>query len=281
MNHGSRFQLPLPPATRALLLVNLAVFALNAVSLGRIGNWLAFSWSGVFDGYGLGAARVIGYQFAHSFADPMHLLMNMVALWVFGPLVEQRLGRTGIWRLYLWAGFAGAIGHVLLSVLQGQPDRGVVGASGACYGLLVYAACVAPRTSIVFVIVQMPLWVLASLLVALGGYQTFVDLATGGASHVSHSAHLGGALLGFVAHRLGWFGDDLRVGARPGPLARFVAGLRARAAARAFAAQQAAEQRLDAVLAKVKAEGLSSLRPDERAVLARESSRAQKEHGSR
>ncbi|MCU0865253.1 MAG: rhomboid family intramembrane serine protease [Planctomycetes bacterium] len=277
MNHGSRFRLPLPPATGALFLVNLAVFVVNALAFGRLGTWFAFSWSGLWDGYGLGLLRLVSYQFTHSFQDPLHLVMNMVALWVFGPMAEARLGRDGLVRLYLWAGFLGALGHLALQAAQGHPGGGLIGASGACYGLLVYAACLQPQARIVFLIVQMPLWGLAALLIALGAYQTFVELATGTSGGVSHSAHLGGALLGYVAYRANWFVEP-PYGARPGLFARWRAALRARSQARAQAAAAAAEQQLDAILAKVKVEGITALRPEERRVLEQASRRAQKGH---
>jgi membrane associated rhomboid family serine protease len=281
MNHGRRFHLPLPPATKALFVANVAVFVANLLTFGLLsspakGAWFAFSWPGLLDGYGLGLLRVVTYQFTHSFVDPMHVLMNMLALWVFGPMVEARLGRLGTLRAYLWAGVAGAIGHLVVAVLQGSTAVPLVGASGACYGLLVYAACAEPQARIVFFIVQVPLWALASLLCGLGAYSTFVELATGHAGGVAHSAHLGGAALGFVAFRLGWFRDwlDLAGAKHPGPIARWREGWRRRSAARSQAATEARELQLDAILAKVKAEGLAALRPDERRFLERMSERA-------
>jgi membrane associated rhomboid family serine protease len=260
MNHGRRFHLPLPPATKALFVANVAVFVANLLTFGLLsspakGAWFAFSWPGLLDGYGLGLLRVVTYQFTHSFVDPMHVLMNMLALWVFGPMVEARLGRLGTLRAYLWAGVAGAIGHLVVAVLQGST---------------------AVQARIVFFIVQVPLWALASLLCGLGAYSTFVELATGHAGGVAHSAHLGGAALGFVAFRLGWFRDwlDLAGAKHPGPIARWREGWRRRSAARSQAATEARELQLDAILAKVKAEGLAALRPDERRFLERMSERA-------
>lgn len=273
--------IPLPPATRALFVVNVAVFVVNALLLGRLGQWFAFSGPGLFDGFGLGFLRVLTYQFTHSFADIMHVLMNMVTLWVFGPMVEARLGRAGTLRLYLWGGFAGAMGHLAVASVQGLAAVPLVGASGACYALLVHAACVAPQARIVFFVVQMPLWGLAALFVGIGAYSTFIELATGYGDRVSHSAHLGGALLGFLAWKFGWFVQWLDVGDdRPGQglLARWRAALRQRRAERAHRTMAQQEMQLDAILAKVKAEGIGALHPDERRFLDRVS---RQKHGSR
>jgi len=272
-----RSLLPLPPAVRALLLVNVGVFVLNALLLGRLseparGGWFAFSGPGLLDGFGLGALRVLAYQFTHAFTDPLHLVMNLVALWVFGPMAEARLGTGGVVRLYLWGGIAGAAGHLLLSVATGHPGVALVGASGACYALLLFAACVEPHTRIVFVIVAMPLWGLAALLVGLGAYLTFVELATGSSGGVAHSAHLAGALTGWLAHRARWFGA--RSGA--GVLERLWSALRERRARRQHDEAAARELQLDAILAKVKLSGLAALDGAERRFLAQASQRARR-----
>jgi membrane associated rhomboid family serine protease len=273
-------QIPLPPATKLLLVVNVAVFVLNAVLLGALsepgrGAWFAFSWPALLDGYGLGLVRVLTYQFTHAFTSPLHLLFNMVALWVFAPMAEARLGTAGTVRLYLWGGLAGAVGHLAFAALQGTTAWPLVGASGACYALLLYAACTSPRATIVFVIVQMPLWALAAVFVGLGVYETFVELATASAGSVAHSAHLGGALLGFAAHRLGWFAAPAARGT-PGLAARWLAAWGSRRAAAARARAAAHERQLDAILAKVKAAGLHALDAAERRFLEQQSSRARR-----
>jgi membrane associated rhomboid family serine protease len=279
-------RLPLPPATKLLLVVNVAVFAVNALLLGALsepqhGAWFAFSWPALLDGYGLGLLRVLTYQFTHAFDSPQHLLFNMLALWVFAPIAESRLGRIGTVRLYLWAGLAGAVGHLAVASVQGLTAVPLVGASGACYGMMLYAACVAPQMRIVFVIVQMPLWGLAALLTALGAYSMFVELATGYGGGVAHSAHLGGALLGLAAHRLGLFvGHGDHAGAatpgRTGTFARVAASWRQRRAAAVRRRADAYELELDAILAKVKADGLSALTAAERRFLEQQSTRARR-----
>jgi hypothetical protein len=83
-----------------------------------------------------------------------------------------------------------------------------------------------------------------------------------------------------LAFRCHWFVDHgSRLGAAsPGLLARWHAALQARSSARARSVAAAAEQRLDAVLAKVKADGLTALRPEERRVLEQASRRMHQGH---
>ena len=283
MSHdGPRFAFPtLGPAIRLLLIANAVVFVLNAVLLGRLsdsadggsGAWFAFSCSGVLDGFGLGTLRLLSYQFTHSFRDPMHLVLNMAVLWFFGTMVEPRLGYRGTLKLYLCGGFAGALLHVGIAAAQGNANVPVVGASGACYAFLLHAACVAPRSTVILIVLPVPLWGLAALLVGLGLYSTFVEFATGFEGGVSHGAHLGGALLGFLSFRFGWF-VDFRTPDRPGLFAswRDLLARRRRAAALHEASQR--ELQLDQILAKVKQQGLPSLTAAERRFLDRSSATA-------
>lgn len=285
MSYQPRMQFPsVPPAIRFLLLVNGAVFLGNAMLLGRLsdpgsgseGFWFAFSWSGLFDGYGLGLLRFVSYQFTHSFRDPMHLLMNMLVLYFFGAMAEQRLGSRGVLRLYVAGGIAGAVLHLAIASLQGDSNVPLVGASGACYAFLLYAACMAPRSTVIFFVFPVPLWGLAALLVGVGLYSTFVEFATGFAGGVSHGAHLGGAGLGALACRAGWFVDHHDAGMDSG----FFAGVAQRWQAHKRAQQKQAhadrEMRLDSILAKVKQSGIGSLDPGERRFLERMSARSQK-----
>lgn len=60
----------------------------------------------------------------------VHLAMNMLVLWWFGPGLEQALGSARFLLLYVASGLAGSAGALLL-----DPDALTVGASGAIYGL--------------------------------------------------------------------------------------------------------------------------------------------------
>ena len=62
---------------------------------------------------------------------PLHLGMNMLALFLIGSVVEQALGHLRFLALYLAAGLAGSAGALLLT-----PNAPTVGASGAIFGVL-------------------------------------------------------------------------------------------------------------------------------------------------
>jgi membrane associated rhomboid family serine protease len=73
--------------------------------------------------------RLITSAFLHY--GPIHLLLNMLALYWFGSALEQRLGSGRFLLLYLVSGIAGSAGALIL-----DPTRPTVGASGAIFGIL-------------------------------------------------------------------------------------------------------------------------------------------------
>src|SRR5918992_4605780 len=72
--------------------------------------------------------RLLTAAFLHY--GPIHLAMNMLVLWWFGPTLEEALGSPRFLLLYAASGLAGSAGALLLS-----PNAVTVGASGAIYGL--------------------------------------------------------------------------------------------------------------------------------------------------
>lgn len=131
------------------------------------------------------------YAFLH--ADLAHILFNMLALWVFGPDVEDRLGRMGFLALYVAGAVGAGAAHGLFE------NSGVIGASGAVAAVtgafLVLFPRVRVRTLVFFFIIGMfhiPAW--WYILFLIGG--DLVMSARGGGAQIAHAAHLGGYLLG-------------------------------------------------------------------------------------
>ncbi len=94
----------------------------------------------------------ITYQFIHS--GVIHLLGNMIFLWVFGPNVEDRLGRIGFLAFYLvGGGAAGAVHLFFESSGPGNPAPPVIGASGAIAAVTGAYLVLFPKTLVrVFII---------------------------------------------------------------------------------------------------------------------------------
>jgi membrane associated rhomboid family serine protease len=133
----------------------------------------------------------VSYAFLH--ADLLHILGNMLFLWVFGPNVEDRFGRIGFLAFYLVAG-AGAGGlHAFFN------DSPVVGASGAIAGVTGAYLVLFPYTRIktlVFFFFIGIAWIPAVWFI---GARILWDLAVEGmgrSGNVATLAHLGGYAVG-------------------------------------------------------------------------------------
>jgi membrane associated rhomboid family serine protease len=77
--------------------------------------------------------RMITSAFLHSQNFILHIVLNMYTLWIFGQALEPLLGRLRFLALYLLSAIGGSVGFLLLTPIL--PPVGVVGASGAVFGL--------------------------------------------------------------------------------------------------------------------------------------------------
>src|SRR5207249_11311719 len=82
----------------------------------------------------------VTYMFLHG--GPLHLAFNLLALFVFGPDVEERMGGRSFLAYYLLCGLGGAA--LSFALMQFRPVELVIGASAAVYGVLLAFAWVAP-----------------------------------------------------------------------------------------------------------------------------------------
>jgi membrane associated rhomboid family serine protease len=138
----------------------------------------------------------------------MHLVGNMLFLWIFGNNVEEALGRGRFLLFYLLCGLAAALAQALANPGSEVP---MIGASGAIGGVLGAYIVLHPHANVrVFVwflifirLINVPAWILLGLWFAM---QVFSGLATpGGEAGVAFWAHVGGFVTGialiFVMHR--------------------------------------------------------------------------------
>ncbi len=267
MDYGNQVAFAFPrltPGVKLLLLINAGVFVANMLVVPlfgtTLGEWLGVSWTRLWDGYGLGLLRLVTYQFVHSFTLFGHILFNMLMLYFFGTFVEERIGKQRIIQLYLLSGIFGALLQILLeSVLTGPSAAYTIGASGACYGILIYAACMAPTLRVILIVFPIELRWVAIGLVVFGLYSTYVQVVVGGGDGVAHGGHLGGALWGYLAYRTP--ARDLDLAAK----------WRSWQADREVRNAHEDRQRLDELLEKVHRDGIGSLTPQERRFLDRAS----------
>lgn len=122
--------------------------------------------------------RLLTAAFAHSTNSPIHLGFNMFSLFIFGPILEQGVGRVRFLALYLVSAFGGSVAVLLLA-----PTTPVLGASGAIFGLM----------GAVFIIMR-HLGSNTTYLLVLIGINLVIGFLPG--SNVSWEAHLGGLIAG-------------------------------------------------------------------------------------
>jgi membrane associated rhomboid family serine protease len=164
-----------PLVTYTLIGLNVVFYLLELVSGGTVFAWLAY--------YSSPAAtaaepwRMLTSAFLHSMTSPLHVLFNMFSLYIFGPIIENAVGRARFLVLYLLAAFGGSVAVLLLN-----PDVVVVGASGAIFGLLG-----------AFFVIQRRLGGNSTQLVVVIGLNLAIGFIVPG---VAWQAHLGGLLVG-------------------------------------------------------------------------------------
>ena len=190
---------PMPPVTRALLLINVAAFC--------IGLFIGPLFTRVFGLWPLAGGlflpwQVVTYAFLH--AGLGHLFFNMLGLWMFGSELEQTWGRQRFIRFYAASVLTAAAAQLLVTWLLGSMYP-TVGASGGLFGLLLAYGMTFPNRTIVPLIPPIPMK--AKVFVAIYGGLELLMGVTGTASGVAHFAHLGGMLGGFLMLRY-WRGQS-------------------------------------------------------------------------
>ncbi len=133
----------------------------------------------------------------------LHILSNMWTLWIFGPALEDRLGRARYLALYLLAGLAAGLTHFVFNFRSEIPT---LGASGAIAGVLgAYARRfpyawinVLQPIGIMPVFLYMPAMIFAGFWFLTQIFQAAGSLIPGAAGGVAWWAHVGGFVLGWV-----------------------------------------------------------------------------------
>lgn len=187
----------LPPITQALLLINVALFAVD-VLFGGVLSALFALWpvdSGRFMPW-----QLVSYGFLHGSMG--HLFFNMLGLWMFGAELERIWGGKRYLQFYFACILTAALTQLLVGLIAGGAPT--VGASGALFGLLMAFGMMFPNRIIMPLFPPIPMK--AKVFVAVFGGLELLFGVTGTQSGVAHFAHLGGMLGGFLMIRY-WRGQ--------------------------------------------------------------------------
>jgi membrane associated rhomboid family serine protease len=137
---------------------------------------------------------LITYMFLHG--NIMHLLGNMVFLWVFGDNVEDAMGHVRFLAFYLICGIFAGVTHTLISSASNVP---MIGASGAVSGVIAAYLMLHPNVRVwVLALYRIPLRFSAGFVLLVWIALQFVSIMTDKDSGVAVWAHIGGLVAGGV-----------------------------------------------------------------------------------
>ena len=220
------------------------------------------------------AYQLLTYGFLHDPGDFRHIIFNMIGLWFFGRMVEERYGSREFLTFFLvavvFAGLVWVFGEL-------AANRGfaafptMLGASGGIAAVLILFAMNYPHQTVLFMfIIPMPMWVLAVLLVLFDAYG-----AIHRSGNVAFTAHLGGAAFGYLYYQRRWHLDKWL------PSGNFWKRLKPGPKLRVHDPEQidADAQRLDEILKKMQDHGQGSLTRSERRFMQKTSLEYQKRRG--
>jgi membrane associated rhomboid family serine protease len=202
----------LPPVTKALLITNALVFLLQK-TIGDLPLFPLMLWpldAGGFGAFALGAPgfqpwQLLTYGFLHG--NLLHLMLNMLALLMFGAPLEYTWGQRRFLTYFLVC-VVGAglfqLAVVTWALSQGGNAYPTVGASGGVFGLLLAYGMLFPHQRVMLLIPPIPMK--ARTLVFVYGAVELVQGITGTQSGIAHFAHLGGMLFGWLLIR-NWRGQ--------------------------------------------------------------------------
>ena len=180
----------MPPATRALILINIGAWLLELLAPNLMVPLFAL-WplhTPLFHPW-----QLITYAFLHDPTSFAHIFFNMFALFMFGRALEQYWGSRRFVIYYLVCVLTAALTQLAVQAGSGVQEE-TIGASGGVFGVLLAFAWYFPRQRLF--IIPIPIPIPAWLLVTVYGFLELFLGVTGRQQGVAHFAHLGGMLGG-------------------------------------------------------------------------------------
>lgn len=221
----------IPLVVKNLLIINAIFFAIKLGFGKPIDTLLALHyWDSPF----FQLHQIITHMFMHG--GFLHLVFNMFGLWMFGSAVEKVWGPKRFLQFFVFSGLGAALFHFIIIYFrianlesQLEPEQiqlviaegadalagnqnfineqmaqlnllyniGIVGASGALFGVLLAFAMMFPDTELFIMFIPIPIKAKYAVL-GFGAYELFSGTARIEGDNIAHFAHLGGLLFGFL-----------------------------------------------------------------------------------
>jgi membrane associated rhomboid family serine protease len=208
--------------------------------------------------------RLLTYMFMHDTVSPLHILFNMLVLWMFGVELENLWGARRFSVFYIVCGIGSGLFSVI-SIFTSAVNTPVIGASGAVLGVITAYALFYPQRQILlfFVLpVNIRIFVLGYAL-----YSVYGALVPHG--NISHLTHLGGIIVAlFYVKLYPYIFEVFREF-----LERIKEKNRRKDTERANFYKRFFEQQVDPILDKISREGMQALTKKERDILKKAAQR--------
>jgi membrane associated rhomboid family serine protease len=187
---------PITPAVKWLIIANVVMFLATLVYEPII-VFLGLTPGLVVERFWIW--QLATYLFLHG--GPVHILFNMLGIWMFGVELERLWGTRQFLKYYAITGIGAGLTVLAVGLVLGASSETyrfpTIGASGALYGLLVAFAYYYPdRPLLMFFLFPIP----AKYFVMIVGAMAFLSAPQ---SRVSEAAHLGGLVIGYLYLRAG------------------------------------------------------------------------------
>ena len=241
-----------------LLIINAVVFLIQQMAPEITDNFLLYT-PAVIKGHQY--YRVITYMFLHG--GFMHILMNMWMLFMFGRLLEERIGSAAFLWLYFISGILGALIYMFFN-----PAQPCLGASAAVVGVSIGTAMFFPNMQIMLLFPPVPMK-LKTFTIVFILLELYFESA-GVLGNVAHVAHLGGALGGYLYLKI-FFSREIVWDFLP-----FLGGGSSHSGPKVPSGwsvitdkNAVSQKELDRILDKISVSGINSLTPEEEDTLMR------------
>lgn len=192
-----RFGPELTPIVKLLMIANGSIFVITYL-LAALADIYVVAWLGLrpYDvTHSLRIWQLGTYMFLHG--GFFHILFNMFALWMFGSDLEKSWGSDKFLFYYFLTGIGAGLCDVLV---HPSADSVTIGASGAVYGLLLAFGMTYPdRPILIYFVIPIK----AKYFVMIIGGIAFLSAVGSSGSGISHIAHLGGMIFGYLYLRGG------------------------------------------------------------------------------
>jgi membrane associated rhomboid family serine protease len=181
---------PLTPVVRNIIIACAAVYLVQLLFGNLITRYFSLTPFLVVERFYFW--QFFTYMFLHDRGDLLHLLFNMLSLFMFGCELERHWGGRRFFNYYCLTGLGAGL---CVFLVPSNYLTSTLGASGAVYGvLLAYGLTFPDRILYMYMLFPLP----AKYFVMIIGGIVFLTALASSNSGVSNAAHLGGMAFGYV-----------------------------------------------------------------------------------